>query len=104
MPWELLGPTFEVAGLHKATISIEGSGRKSTFTLEGIGQGRGDTFKNPVTGTEHLADVHLPDGFIWTRGECGEGSFSASAGPLSIAAEKSNWIFYHFDWSNASSG
>ena len=101
MPWELLGPTAEVVGLVKAKITITGSGRKSTFTAEGIGEGRGDAFKNPVNGEEHLADVVLPTGFIWKKGECGQGSFSASAAGLSVAAEKSNWIYYDFDWSNA---
>lgn len=101
MPWELLGPTFEVVGLEKAKITITGSGPKSTFTVEGIGEGRGDTFKNPVTGEDHLANVDLPDGFIWTKGECGHGSFSASAAGVSVAANNSNWIIYDFDWSNS---
>ena len=59
MPWELLGPTFEVKGLVKAKISIEGSGPKSVFKAEGVGEGRGDTFKNPVTGEDHLANIDL---------------------------------------------
>ena len=101
LPWELLGPTFEVVGLEKAAITIQGEGRKSTFTIAGIGEGRGDTFKNPVTGDEHLAEVVLPDGFIWTRGECGVGTFSAAAGPLSVAFDRTNWILYDFDWHNA---
>jgi hypothetical protein len=101
MPWELLGPTFEVVGLVKARITIEGEGRKSTFKAEGVGEGRGDSFKNPVTGEEHLANVDLPDGFIWKKGECGEGTFRASANGVSVSGEKSNWIFYEFDWSNA---
>jgi len=100
MPWELLGPTAEVVGLVKAKITIEGKGRKSTFRAEGVGEGRGDAFKNPVTGEEHLADVHLPDGFIWRKGQCGQGSFRAAAAGLSVAADKTNWIFYQFDWSN----
>ena len=100
LPWELLGPTFRVAGLTKAKISIQGKGPKSTFKAEGVGEGRGDTFKNPVTGEKHLAEVHLPDGFIWKKGECGEGSFQASAHGLSVAATKSNWIHYRFKWSN----
>ena len=100
MPWELLGTTFEVAGLEKAKIAIEGSGPKSVFRIEGIAEARGDTFKNPVTGEDHFAEVHLPGGFIWTKGECGQGSFQAKAGPVSIGAEKSNWILYNFDWSN----
>ncbi len=101
LPWELLGPTFEVVGLEKAAITIDGEGRKSVFAIAGIGEGRGDTFKNPVTGDEHLAEVVLPDGFIWTRGECGVGTFTAKAGPLSVAFDKTNWILYDFDWNNA---
>jgi hypothetical protein len=100
LPWELLGPTFQVTGLVKAPISIEGEGRKSTFRIAGVGEGRGDTFRNPVTGQEHLANIELPDGFIWRRGECGEGTFHASASGLSVGADRSNWIYYTFDWSN----
>lgn len=100
LPWELLGPSFTVKGLKKAKISIEGSGRKSTFRAEGIGEGRGNAFKNPVTGEEHLADVNLPTGFIWKKGECGQGSFQAAAEGLSVSANDSNWIHYQFDWSN----
>ena len=100
-PWDLLGPTFDVAGLVRAKITIEGKGRKSTFRAEGVGEGRGDTLKNPVTGEDHLPEVVLDKGFIWKRGQCGQGSFRASAGGLSVAAEKTNWIYYTFDWSNA---
>ena len=102
LPWELLGPTFEVVGLEKAAITIEGSGPKTTFRVEGIGEGRGDVFKNPVTGDDHFAEVHLPNGFIWTKGECGQGSHHASVAGLEIASDKTNWILYRFDWSNAS--
>ena len=101
MPWELLGPTFEVVGLEKAKITIEGEGVKSTFTVEGLAEGRGDSFKNPVTGDEHQAVVELPDGFIWTRGHCGTGTFTAKSGALDLAFDKTNWILYDFDWNNA---
>jgi hypothetical protein len=101
LPWELLGPTFQVVGLEKAKITIDGSGVKSTFKIEGIGEGRGDSFKNPVTGEDHMAVVDLPDGFIWTRGNCGQGSFKAKAGDVSLQFDKTNWILYEFKWSNA---
>jgi hypothetical protein len=101
LPWELLGPTFEVVGLEKTRISIEGQGLKSVIKIDGLGEARGDTFKNPVTGDEHLANVDLPDGFIWKHGQCGQGSFQATAGPLSLKYDKTNWILYDFDWSNA---
>ena len=104
LPWELLGPTYQVVGLEKRRITITGEGRKSVLTIDGIGEARGDTFKNPVTGEEHLANVDLPDGFIWKRGECGQGSFRASAAGVSLQFDKTNWIFYHFDWTNATAG
>jgi len=100
MPWELLGPTFQIKGLVKVNISIEGHGPKSVFRAEGVGEGRGDAFKNPVTGEDHFANIDLPDGFIWKRGECGQGTFRASAAGLEVGAEKSNWILYNFDWTN----
>ena len=100
MPWELLGPTFQVMGLVKSKITIEGHGVKVVFRAEGVGEGRGDTFKNPVTGEDHLANVDLPDGFIWKKGECGQGTFKVKAAGLEIDGKKSNWIFYNFDWAN----
>jgi hypothetical protein len=101
LPWEVLGPTFHVSGLVKAPITIEGSGRKSTFRIEGVGEGRGDTLKNPVTGEDHIVNVDLPDGFIWKKGEAGQGSFRASASGVSVDSDKTNWIYYQYDWSNA---
>ena len=101
LPWELLGPTFQVAGLVKAGITIEGSGRKSTVRIDGVGEARGDTLKNPITGEDHIVNVDLPTGFIWKKGEVGQGSFRASAAGLSVAFDKTNWIYYQYDWSNA---
>jgi hypothetical protein len=100
LPWELLGPIFKVAGVVKTAITIEGRGRKSVFRAEGIGEGRGDALKNPVTGEDHLVDVHLPTGFIWKKGQCGQGSFRAAASGLSVSGNKTNWIYYRFSWSN----
>jgi hypothetical protein len=101
MPWEILGTTYQVVGLVKTPITIEGEGLKRTFRADGVGEGRGDTLKNPVTGEEHFANIDLPDGFIWKKGECGQGTFHVSANGVSISAENSNWILYQFDWSNA---
>lgn len=101
LPWELLGPTFEVVGLIRAKISIAGEGVRSVFRIDGVGEGRGETFKNPVTGEPHAANVDLPDGFIWRHGQCGQGTFKAEAAGVSVAFDKTNWIYYQFDWSNA---
>ena len=54
-----------------------------------------------TTGDERLAEAHLPTGFIWTRGECGVGTYSASAAGVSVASENSNWVLYDVNKSNA---
>src|SRR5687768_14772776 len=101
MAWGAAGARVDVVGLTKAKITIEGSGRKSTFRIEGIGEARGEALKNPVTGEDHIVNVDLPTGFIWKKGEAGQGSFHASAAGLSVDFKKTNWIYYHYDWSNA---
>ena len=101
MPWEILGATFEVAGLVKAAITITGQGMDVSVTADGVGSAAGKYFANPVTGERHEAHIVLPDGFIWTKGECGVGSFSVEAEGLSLSFQDSNWILYDFDWSNS---
>jgi hypothetical protein len=66
-----------------------------------VGQGQGDTLKDPVTGEDHIVNVDLPTGFIWKKGEAGQGSFRASAAGLSVEFNKTNFIYYQYDWSNA---
>ncbi len=102
LPWEILGGTFEVVGLVKAPIRISGDGLQIRMEIDGVGTAQGRYFANPVTGERHDAHIVLPDGFIWTKGECGVGSFSLAAEGLSLTFEDSNWILYDFDWSNAS--
>jgi len=87
-------------GLAKAPISFEGTGPTATMTAEGLGRATGDTFKNPVTGEPHIAQIVLPDGFIWTKGECGIGSFQVEAEGVRLEFTDTNWIFYEFNWSN----
>ena len=101
MPWELLGGTFEVTGLVKTAIHLAGDGLNVSLTMDGIGKADGRYFANPVTGEQHEAHIVLPDGFIWTKGECGIGSFSAEAEGMSLTYNDSNWILYDFDWTNA---
>ena len=101
--WELLGPTYDLVGVVKTAIRFSGNGPKSRMTVDGVGEAIGDTLKNPVTGEDHFANVELPGGFIWTHGQCGQGTFRASAEGLSLAFEKTNWIHYDFEWSNAES-
>ncbi len=100
MPWEILGTTYEVAGLVKAPIQISEAGIDSALEIEGVGRAQGRAMRNPVTDEPHEAHITLPDGFIWTDGNCGVGSFSASAEGLSLDFTDTNWILYEFNWTN----
>lgn len=100
LPWEILGSTYEVVGLVKAPITITEAGIDSTVEIEGIGRGEGRSMLNPVTGEPHEAHITMPDGFIWTDGNCGIGSFSVAAEGLSLDFTDTNWIHYEFTWAN----
>lgn len=97
-PWAILGGTYQVAGVVKTPITIEGSGLSISMTADGTGEATGDTFKNPVTGEAHHANIDLPEGFIWKKGECGVGSFTVKAEGLELSFQDTNWIYYEFDW------
>lgn len=100
LPWEILGTTYEVAGLVKADIKVTDAGMESSINVPGLVSAVGQTFKNPVTGEPHQAAIALDDGFIWKRGECGVGSFKVDAADLHLNYKDTNWILYDFDWSN----
>jgi len=100
MPWEILGSTFDVAGVVRAAVEIEGEGLKTTMRAEGVGEATGTTLKNPVTGEEHGVSIVLDEGFIWKTGDCGQGSFEVEAEGIHLAFQDSNWIRYDFEWSN----
>lgn len=100
MPWEILATTLAEFAMVRAPITIEGDGLDVALRMGDFGEARGGYFKNPVTGERHEAHIVLPDGFIWSKGECGVGSFHAAAEGVSIAFDDTNWIHYEFDWSN----
>ena len=100
MPWAILGPTFEVAGLVRAEVNIDDDGMSSGFSIPGVGEAKGEALKNPVTGEEHLAAIVLDTGFIWKRGDCGQGTFDVEAEGIHLKFDDTNWILYDFDWTN----
>ena len=100
LPWSILGTTYEVAGVVRADVEIEDDGMHSGFRVPGVGEAKGTTLKNPVTGEDHLVAIDLNQGFIWKRGECGQGSFDIEAEGIHLTFEDTNWILYDFDWTN----
>lgn len=100
MPWEILGTTYQVGGVVRSDIKVTEAGRRSAVEVPGVGQAKGDTLKNPVTGEDNNVDIELESGFIWKRGRCGQGSFRVEAEGIKLDFENTNWIHYDFDWHN----
>ena len=100
LPWSILGTTYEVTGVVRTDVEIDDDGMNSGFRAAGVGEAKGTTMKNPVTGEDHYAAIVLETGFIWTRGDCGQGSFRVEAEGISLDFSDSNWIYYDFDWTN----
>lgn len=102
MPWEILGGTFEVTGVVRAPVNINDDGIESGFSIPGVGEAKGTSLRNPVTNEPHGAAIVLDTGFIWKRGDCGQGSFKVEAEGINLEFKDSNWILYDFDWTNES--
>lgn len=100
MPWEILGTTYQVAGVVRSEVRVTEAGRRSSVDLPGVGRAIGGTLKNPVTGADNNVDIELESGFIWKRGECGQGTFQVEAAGIKLQYENTSWIHYNFDWSN----
>jgi hypothetical protein len=100
LPWSILGTTFEVAGVVRAEVELTDDGMNSGFRVPGVGEAQGQKLKNPVTGEDHMAAIVLETGFIWQRGDCGQGTFHVEAEGINLSFEDSNWIYYDFDWTN----
>lgn len=100
MPWAILGPTFEVAGVVREDVEINDDGMASSIRIPGVGEATGASLRNPVTNEPHGASIVLDQGFIWKEGACGQGSFHVEAEGIDLDFSDSNWIRYEFDWSN----
>ncbi len=100
LPWVILGTTFAVTGVVRAPITVIDDDLDSGFTIPGVGSAQGTTLKNPVTGEPHRVAIDLAQGFIWKRGECGQGSFDVAAEGIQLQFADANWIRYAFDWTN----
>ena len=92
--------TYEVAGVVRAPIAVTDDDLHSGFAIPGVGRAQGSTLKNPVTGEDHRVAIDLDQGFIWKRGDCGQGSFEVAAEGVALKFDDSNWIRYRFDWTN----
>ena len=89
-----------MAGVVRTEVEIDDNGVNSGVCIEGVGEARGTSLKNSVTGEDDFAAIVLEHVFIWKSGDCGQGTFDVEAEGIHLTFENTNWILYDFDWTN----
>ena len=59
-------------------LEIDIAARKASLSVSGVVQSTGAPIINPHSGEEHLAEIHLPNGFEYTVAHMGSGTSKAS--------------------------
>jgi len=73
-------------------LDVDVDGRTAKLEVPGWIEARGEPIKNPVTGEEHRARIHLPEGFEYDVCEVGQG-WAKTQGPLDVQLEGSHAQF-----------
>lgn len=84
-------------------IEIKGDRERriASLSLPGVVEYRAEPIKNPVTGDEYRAQIHLPNGFEYREAEMGNTTWlKVAAGPITFEHSNSYAQFNAFDWSN----
>jgi hypothetical protein len=76
--------------------------REASIAIPGLGEMRAEPIKNPVTGEEHRAQIHLPNGFEYRFAEVGNTTrLVAMVGEKRFDLANTYAQFNAFEWTNA---
>jgi len=81
--------TVHTAVVTEIDMDIDMEARTARCEAKGTARVRGEPIRNPVTGAEHRVGIVLPNGFEFTRNECGRG-WSVALGEVSMCLEDTN--------------
>ena len=83
-------------------ISADRDKRVAHISIPGLFELEAEPIKNPVTGEEHRAQIHLPNGFEYKYAEVGNTSrLVATIGDKRLEHSNTYAQFNAFDWNNA---
>lgn len=83
-------------------FSADRDKRIASLSVPGLLELRAEPIKNPVTGEEHRAQIHLPDGFEYRYAEVGNATrLVATIGDKRLEHANTYAQFNAFEWSNA---
>jgi hypothetical protein len=81
-------------------FEVDVAARRGRFRVPGIVETIGAPIRNPVTGAEHRAQIHLPNGFEFRVAEMGSATTLATAAIELPGLENSYGQFAHIHLSN----
>jgi hypothetical protein len=82
------------------TLAVDRERRQASLRIPGIAESRIDAIRNPVTGEEHRAKIHLPNGFEYKEAEMGNSVSFEVIGALAMRHENTYAQLNAFDWSD----
>ncbi len=79
--------------LYRAVdVSVDVEGRRASVSVNALVESTGTPFKNPFSGEDARARIHLPSGFEYTYAEIGSGTSTVTGG-ISMSWKDSNGQF-----------
>lgn len=98
--FEIFNSTLdEPTAVERATVEVVLNGKRSSFSVEGVGGGKMEPLRNPVTGEENDVRIVKSGGFIWRDGEIAQSSSVRVDLPeISFDVSGRHAVFARFEW------
>lgn len=91
----------EETAVERSRVEVFLDGRRSRFSVAGVGEGEMEPLRDPVSGDEHEVHVVVPNGFIWKDGNVAQGRVMRAALPrISFDHAGRHAVVARIDWSN----
>jgi hypothetical protein len=102
--FEVFNSTFdEPSAVDRATVALTVDGKRSRFSVEGVGESIIAPLTNPVTGDENNVRIVKESGFIWRDGEIAQGERMRFAlGDKQVDVAGRHAVVSRFGYSNVS--
>jgi len=98
--FEIFNSTFdEPTAVDRTRVDVTLNGKRSRFSIEGVGSASMAPLTSPVTGEENDVRIVKPDGFIWKDGEIVQSEISVKLPEMSFEVSGRHGVVAPFDWS-----
>ena len=101
---EIFATTFaEPVRTTRARVDVRLSGKRSSFSVEGVGGAVMQPLRSPLDGAENELSIVIPNGFIWTEARIAETeTMHVDLPEMRFASTHTHAAFASLDRSNAS--